>query len=75
MTINVTFPVFSQDAAGQKLQIAFQTIRDAFGAAVSQDTETSRIIMRSPNGTTYAVSITDAGAVTTVAISGKTREI
>ncbi len=73
--MNIDFPVFPPSGISSQLQIAFQTIRDAFKGTLTQDTAAPRVILLSPNGTTYAVSITDAGVVTTAAISGKTREI
>jgi hypothetical protein len=41
-----------------------QSLTTYFGQAVSKDEETSRIILRSPNGTRYDVKVTDAGALT-----------
>jgi hypothetical protein len=41
-----------------------QSLTVYFGQAVSKDEETPRIILRSPNGTRYDVTVTDAGALT-----------
>jgi hypothetical protein len=72
--MRIHFPTFP-GPLGPTLQLAFNNLQTALMAAISKDEETPRIILRSPNGTTYALSTTDAGVVTTVAISGKTREI
>jgi hypothetical protein len=42
-----------------------------FASVVSQDQAAPRIILRSPNGTTYAVTVEDAGTLLVTAISGK----
>jgi hypothetical protein len=39
------------------------TLRRYLGQAVSKDEETHRIILRSPNGTNYDVTVTDLGAL------------
>lgn len=73
--MNIRFPAFPTNPLGQQLQQAFQIAATAFNSVVSKDEASPRVIFQSPNGTIYAVSITDAGAITTAAISGKTREI
>jgi hypothetical protein len=70
----IRFPAFSGPQGGA-LQSAFQTISNAFGNVVSKDEGAPRILLRSPNGTIFAVTTSDAGVLTTTAISGKTREI
>jgi len=40
-----------------------QQLQRAFGLVVSQDEETPRIVLRSPNGTLYDVAVSDAGAL------------
>ena len=49
------------------------TIRRAFGPVVSQDEAAARILLRSPNGTIYSLTVDDAGTPATVVIDGKTR--
>jgi hypothetical protein len=73
--MNIRFPAFAQDRFGQQLQQAFQTVSTAFQSVVSKDEGSERVLLRSPNGTIYAITTSDAGVLTTAAISGKTREI
>jgi len=49
-----------------------QQLQRALGLAVSQDEETPRIVLRSPNGTNYDVKVSDLGALV-VTPSEKTR--
>jgi hypothetical protein len=72
--MRVQFPAFP-GPLGQQLQQAFQIAATAFNSVVSKDESTDRVILRSPNGTNYAITTSDAGVLTTTAISGKTREI
>jgi hypothetical protein len=44
-----------------------ESLTGYFTQAVSKDEETSRVILRSPNGTLYDVRVTDAGALTITA--------
>jgi hypothetical protein len=69
--MNIHLPYFTN----QQLQIAFQTISQAFGNVVSKNEGSERVMLRSPNGTIYAITTDDAGVITTTAISGKDREI
>jgi hypothetical protein len=69
--MNIHLPFFTN----QQLQIAFQTISQAFGNVVSKNEGSERVMLRSPNGTIYAITTDDAGVITTTAISGKDREI
>lgn len=53
-----------------------ESLRRAFASVVSKDQAVSRIILRSANGTTYAVTVADNGSnLTLTAIDGKTRDI
>lgn len=49
-----------------------QQLQRAFGLVVSQDEETPRVVLRSPNGTLYDVKVSDAG-VLAVTPTEKTR--
>ncbi len=40
-----------------------QSLTAYFGLAVAKDEETHRIILRSPNGTKYDVTVSDVGAL------------
>lgn len=53
---------------GQYLARLNQTLIRAFMGAVTQDEGVSRIILVSPNGTHYAVTVSDAGTLTTTAV-------
>jgi hypothetical protein len=49
------------------------TIRRALIPAVSQDEAAARIMLRSPNGTIYEVTVDNAGTLSIVVNDGKTR--
>lgn len=73
--MNVRFPAFPLNGMGSTLQIAFQQVSEAFAQVVSKNEGAERVMLRSPNGTIYAITTDDAGVLTTTAVSGKTREI
>lgn len=66
MNINLPTP-------SSPMGVILDTIRRALIPAVSQDEAAPRIILRAPNGTNYAVTVDNAGTLTTAAIDGKTR--
>jgi hypothetical protein len=49
------------------------TIRRALIPAISQDEAATRVLLRSPNGTVYSVTVDDAGTLSTAVNDGKTR--
>lgn len=50
------------------------TIRRALIPVISQDEAAARLLLRSPNGTVYSVTVDDAGTLSTaVIVDGKTR--
>lgn len=51
-----------------------QNIRAAFGLALSKNESTPRVLLISPGEKVYAVSVSDAGALTTTLVDGKTRD-
>lgn len=53
--------------------LVFEAIRRAMLPAVSKDEATSRILLQSPNGTIYAVTVSNAGVLTTAVNDGKDR--
>jgi len=55
------------------LGVILDTLRRALIPAISQDEAAHRLILRSPNGTTYSVTVSDAGVLSTAVIDGKTR--
>jgi len=68
----IRFPVVPDrwsSAWGNQL---LQTLQRSFSGAVSKDEETPRIVLRSPNGTLYDLTVSDTGTLTTTPTS-KTR--
>jgi hypothetical protein len=55
------------------MAIILDTIRRALIPAVSQNEAVERVLLRSPNGTVYAVTVSDAGILSTAVIDGNTR--
>lgn len=53
--------------------VILDTIRRAFIPVVSQDEAAARVLLRSPNGTVYSVTVDDAGVISTAVIDGKSR--
>ena len=53
--------------------VILDTIRRALIPVVSQDEATARLLLRSPNGTIYEVTVDDAGALSIAVNDGKTR--
>jgi hypothetical protein len=51
-----------------------QNIRAAFGLALSKNEATPRLLLMSSGEKVYAVTVSDAGALTTTLIDGKTRD-
>lgn len=53
--------------------VILDTIRRALIPAISQDEAAPRVLLRSPNGTVYAVTVDNAGTLSTAVIDGKSR--
>ena len=53
--------------------IILDTIRRAFIPVVSVNEAVERVLLRSPNGTVYSVTVSDAGVISTAVIDGNTR--
>lgn len=54
--------------------VILDTIRRALIPALSQDEAAPRVLLRSPNGTVYSVTVDDAGTLSTaVIVDGKSR--
>ena len=51
-----------------------QNIRNAFGLALSKNESTPRVLLMAPDESVYAVTVSNAGALTTTLIDGKTRD-
>ena len=58
---------------GSPMGVILDTIRRALIPAISQDEAAARVLLRSPNGTIYSVTVDDAGVISTAVIDGKTR--
>ena len=69
--MNVQLPVANSNQI-TFLNYLIQTLQRYFGPVVSRDEETPRIILRSPSGKLYDVTVSDAGALVVTATS-KTR--
>jgi hypothetical protein len=53
--------------------VILDTIRRALIPAISQDEAAARLLLRSPNGTVFSVTVSDAGIISTAVIDGKSR--
>ena len=60
-------------SASTPLPTILDTIRRALIPAISQDEAAARVLLRSPSGTVYSVTVNDAGTLSTEMIDGKTR--
>lgn len=58
---------------GTYLGRLLDTIRKALIPVVSQNEAAARVILRSPNGTSYNVTVDDAGTLQVAVNDGKTR--
>ena len=56
----------------QYLTRFIQTLVQALSPVVSQTEAARQIILQSPNGTNYSVTVSDVGALVVAGISGKT---
>jgi hypothetical protein len=57
----------------QSWALILDTIRKSFVGVVSQNEAAYRILLRSPNGTVYEVTVSDTGTLQTAVNDGKTR--
>jgi hypothetical protein len=73
--MNIQFPVPPGSITQAFIIQILDVIRRAFSSAVSKDQASPRILLSSPNGTVYSVTVSDTGVVTTAVNSGKTRDI
>jgi len=61
--MNITLPQAPDRYSGAFFNTLFQQLRRALGDAVSKDVETPRVILRSPAGNLFDVTVSDAGAL------------
>lgn len=59
--------------ATSPLAVILDTIKRAMIPVVTQNEATPRILLQSPNGTIYEVTVSDAGTLTTQVKDGNTR--
>jgi hypothetical protein len=73
--MNIQFPIPPGNITQAFIIQVLDIIRKTFISVVSKDQSVPRILLSSPNGTVYEVTVSDAGVVTTAINSGKTRDI
>ena len=61
--MNLILPQAPNQYSGPFFNNLFQMFRAALGGAVSKDAETPRIILRSPNGSNFDLTVSDAGVL------------
>jgi hypothetical protein len=61
--VNIILPQAPDRYSGPFFNNLFQMLRSALGGAVSKDTETPRVILRSPSGKNFDLTVSDAGAL------------
>jgi len=66
MNVNLPTP-------GSPMGVILDTIRRAFIPVVSVNEAAERVLLRSPNGTVYSVTVSDAGVISTAVIDGNSR--
>lgn len=69
----LSFPPPPPGQTGSYLLKLVDTLRRAFAPVVSQNEAAARIILQSPNGTNYSVTVSDVGALVVTLNDGKTR--
>jgi hypothetical protein len=70
--MNTQFPVAPPNYSPTFFNLLLQQLTRYFGLTVSQDQEAPRIVLRSPNGTNYDLTVSDVG-VLAVTPTSKTR--
>lgn len=71
--MKVTFPQPPSGPFYQFYTQVFDTIRKAFVGVVSQNEASARVLLQSPDGTVWAVTVDDTGALVTEVNDGKDR--
>ena len=69
----VSFPSPPPNYAPSLLAQVLDTIRRAFVNVVSSNEAAPRILLASPNGTVYEITVSNTGTLTTLVNSGKSR--
>jgi hypothetical protein len=65
--MNTQFPVAPMQYTPGFFNLLLIQLRAYFNQATAKDEEAPRIILRSPNGTNYDVTVSDAGALVVTA--------
>lgn len=68
----LVLPVPPQSYNSNTFAQAFDAIRRAVIPLISKDEAAPRLLLRSPNGTVYEVTVSDAGVISTAVNSGNT---
>ena len=66
MKFNIPTPPETYNASN--MAAAFQSIKSAMGDAVSPTQSVGGIMLQSPNGSVYRITVSNAGAVTATAV-------
>ena len=66
--MNVLFP-----NSNSPMSVILDSIKRALVPVISQNEASPRLLLRSPNGTAYAVTVNDAGTISTAVVDGNTR--
>lgn len=69
----VSFPTPPSNYAPAAMAQVLDTIRRAFVNVVSSNEAVPRIMLSSPNGTVYQITVSDTGTLTTAVNDGKSR--
>lgn len=62
------FPQAPTDYNGPFIQRVLETVRTSFSRVVGKDEAVSRVLLLSSGGNVFAVTVTDAGALTTTQV-------
>lgn len=73
--MNVQFPIPPGSITQAFIIQVLDVVRKAFVPVVSKNEASPRILLSSPNGTVYEITVSDTGVVQTALNSGKTRDI
>ena len=71
----IQFPVPPGNITQTYIIQILDIIKRSFVPAVSKDEAVPRVLLQSPNGTVYSITVSDTGTLTTAVNSGKTRDI
>lgn len=66
--MQITFPAPPSGSMGDYLGRAFQQLQQALSSAVSSNETAARIVLSSPSGKTFAITVSDAGTLSATPI-------